>query len=71
MKAEAEHIDYCWRLRKWRPDRHGQLCRIICRGRGPGPRNILVQFADGERVVTTWRAVRKREVFPFQSEVPS
>lgn len=42
---------FVWRVRKWRPDRTGQRCRIIRYGRGPGPRNWLVEFEDGERVV--------------------
>jgi len=48
-----------WRLKKWLPERHGQACRILARARGPGPRNVLVEFADGLRVVTTRLAVRR------------
>jgi len=35
--------------------RCGQLCRVICAGRG----NVLIEFADGLRVVTSRWAVRR------------
>lgn len=47
-----------WFIRKSLPERKGQRCRVVTRGRGPGPRNILVEFADGYRVVTHRYAVR-------------
>jgi hypothetical protein len=47
-----------WRVRKTLPERFGQSCAIIARGRGPGPRNIAIEFADGVRVVTYRHAVR-------------
>jgi len=37
------------------PDRHprtGQLCRIVCAGRGPGPHNVALIFPDGHLLVT-------------------
>jgi len=36
-------------------DRHprtGQLCRIVCAGRGPGPHNVALLFPDGHVLVT-------------------
>lgn len=36
-------MTYVWRLRKWRPDRYGHPCRVLARGRGPGPRNVLAE----------------------------
>ena len=39
--------------------RKGHPCRVLARGRGPGPRNVLVEFADGERVVGTRYCVRR------------
>ncbi len=27
-------------------------CRLIAEGKGPGPRNVLIQFEDGARLVT-------------------
>lgn len=53
---EYPHV---WFMRKTLPDRKGQPCRVAARGRGPGPRNILVEFADGYRVVTHRHAVRR------------
>lgn len=47
-----------WRLRRYLPERHGLACRIFARGRGPGPRNIGVEFADGFRAVSfRWAVV--------------
>lgn len=48
-----------WWFRKWLPDRKGELCRVIARGRGRGPRNVLVEFEDGFRVVSTRFCVRR------------
>ena len=48
------HVWY-WRLKL--PDRKGQECRVIVRG---SMNSILVQFADGHRVVTSRYAVRRR-----------
>jgi hypothetical protein len=48
-----------WRIRKSLPDRFGQPCRVAARGKGPGPRNIAVVFADGYVAVTHRHAVRR------------
>jgi hypothetical protein len=48
-------VTHYWRIKRWRPDRYGQPCRIIAAGRG----NVLVQFADGELVVSVRWSVRK------------
>jgi len=50
---------YTWRFKRRLPERYGAKCRIVQRSTGPGPRNILVEFEDGYRVITTWRAVKK------------
>ena len=50
---------YVWRFKSRLPERYGTKCRIVKRANGPGPRNILVEFEDGCRVITTWRAVKK------------
>lgn len=51
----------CWPHRwHWRsrlPERHGQPCRVLARGR---LNSILVEFEDGFRVVTSRFAVRRR-----------
>lgn len=52
------NLTHYWRLRRWLPERHAHPCRIIARGRGPGPRNILVEFTDGLRVSTARWSVR-------------
>ena len=45
-----------WFWRKRLPDRKGQPCRVLVRGR---MNSILVEFTDGFRVVTSRYAVRK------------
>ncbi|HEY3194658.1 MAG TPA: hypothetical protein VGK42_05440 [Candidatus Dormibacteraeota bacterium] len=54
-----------WRLRKYLPERYGQPCRVTARGRGPGPRNIRVEFGDGLWVVTSRWAVRSGKARPL------
>lgn len=45
-----------WRWRKWMPERHGHLCRVVAMGR---MNSALVEFEDGARVITSRYAVRK------------
>lgn len=45
-----------WHWRKWMPERHGHLCRIVATGR---MNSALVEFEDGARVITSRYAVRK------------
>jgi len=45
-----------WRWRCRLPDRFGQRCRILARGR---MNNVCVEFLDGFKVVTSGWAVRK------------
>ncbi|MEY4939619.1 MAG: hypothetical protein RIQ93_1354 [Verrucomicrobiota bacterium] len=47
---------YIWRLKTRLPDRKGQWCRVLARGR---LNSCLVEFNDGVRVVTSRWAVRK------------
>lgn len=47
---------YVWR--KYHPERHLQPCVITARGRGPGPRNLRIVFADGVTMCVPWRSVR-------------
>lgn len=50
-------LDHVWWLRTTLPERKGQRCRVLARGVGGGPYNVLVQFADGVCVVgTRWCA---------------
>jgi len=33
--------------------------QVICQGQGPGPHNVLLEFANGSRAVTTWAHCRR------------
>lgn len=48
-----------WWYRKYLPERKGQACNVVARGNGRGPRNVLVEFQDGVRVVSTRFCVRR------------
>lgn len=53
--------DRVWRVRKWLPERYGERCRIVARGR---MNSCLVEFEDGHRVVTVrWflRLVKEKD----------
>jgi len=52
-------MTHYWFFKKYLPERNGQPCRVLARGNGAGPRNVLVEFADGYRVVGTRFAVRR------------
>lgn len=47
---------YIWFWRSRLPSRTGQPCRVLARGK---MNSILVEFADGFRVVTSRHAVRR------------
>ncbi len=49
-------MKYVWFWRVRLPERKGQLCSVIARGR---LNSILVEFADGFQVITSRYAVRK------------
>ena len=49
------HI-YRWNRPDAANNRKGQPCRLICRGR---MNSILVEFADGFRMVTSGNAIRR------------
>ena len=42
-----------------RPELHGRSCRVVNTWRGHGPRNVLIEFEDGQRVVCPVRTIRK------------
>ena len=48
---------YYWRVSTRLPERKGQPCRVIARGR---MNSFLVEFMDGYRVVTSRNYLRKR-----------
>lgn len=47
---------YRWRVRTRLPERFGQRCRVLVRGK---MNSCLVEFKDGFRVVTSRNYVRK------------
>jgi len=53
-------MTHTYRVRKWMPERHNQPCRIVARAVGPGPRNLLIEFADHRRAVVPRWSVRRR-----------
>lgn len=52
-------MTHFYNIKKWGIGRFKQPCNVLARGRGPGPRNVLIQFADGHRLVTIRHAVRR------------
>lgn len=52
--SEFSHV---WYWRKKLPERKGQKCRILVRGKKMN--SILVEFEDGFRIVTSRYAVRR------------
>ncbi|CAN5842143.1 hypothetical protein BH23GEM7_BH23GEM7_07690 [soil metagenome] len=49
-------FDHVWYWRSHLPERKGERCRVLARGR---MNTILVEFPDGYRVTTSRFAVRK------------
>lgn len=49
-------MTHYWRVRTHLPERFGQSCCVLVRGR---MNSILVEFADGHRVVTSRYFVRR------------
>jgi hypothetical protein len=47
---------YRWRWKARLPERHGQLLRVLARGK---LNSCLIEFEDGWRVVTSRNALRK------------
>lgn len=54
--------NYIWFWKTRLPERKGQPCRVVARGR---MNSILVEFADGYRTLTSRHAVRKRPDAPL------
>lgn len=48
-------MTHYWRLRCRLPERHGQSCRVLVRGR---MNSIMIEFADGVRYVVSRYGVR-------------
>jgi hypothetical protein len=53
--APLDHI-WFWRVRL--PERKDEPCRVVARG---AKNSVLVEFADGQRVITSRYAVRKKK----------
>lgn len=51
-------FDHVWFWRSKLPERKGQRCRVIARGR---MNSCLVEFEDGRKVITSKYAVRKAD----------
>lgn len=50
MESGSGAMTHVWRWRVRMPERHGQLFRVLCRGR---LNSMLILFADGQLVVTS------------------
>lgn len=50
---------YYWRVRTRLPERFGQFCKVLVRGR---MNSCLVEFPDGYKVVTSRNYLRKHTV---------
>jgi len=44
-------------------------CQVLAEGRGPGPRNVLIQFEDGHRLVTIHRRKSLRPLFAREQQL--
>lgn len=55
--AMNSRFDYLWWWRSKLPDRKGQPCRVLARGK---MNSVLVEFSDGYRAITSRYAVRRR-----------
>lgn len=52
----AKAFDHVWYWRALLPERKGQPCRVIARG---ALNSALVEFEDGQRVLTSRYAARR------------
>lgn len=59
MDNNGPAYPFLWRFRKYLGARHNTACKVIARGIGRGPRNVLVEFQDGFRAVGTRYCVRR------------
>lgn len=47
---------YIWRVKTRYPERKGQLCRVLARGK---MNSCLVEFEDGYKTITSRNYIRK------------
>ncbi len=52
-------MEYVWFWRRLLPERKGQECRILARGKRMN--SILIEFDDGLKVITSRWAVREKK----------
>jgi len=60
LSQVCRSFDHVWFWRSRLPERKGQRCRVLVRGR---MNNVLVEFEDGYKVVTSRYAVRRHSTF--------
>jgi len=58
-KPDPAMFAHVWWWRSKLPERKGQACRVLVRGR---LHSVLVEFEDGTRVVTSRYAIRARPI---------
>lgn len=56
LQSSPIPFDHTWFWKSRLPERRGQSCRVLARGR---MNSILIEFEDGYKVVTSRYAVRK------------
>mgnify|MGYP003440862937 CR=1 FL=1 len=49
-------MTHVYRWKKWRPEWFGRRCRVVARGK---LNSVLIEFADGERTITSRYAIRR------------
>jgi len=57
--SDFKEYKYFYSWKKYKPERFGDRCMVLARGRGPGPLNMLIEFLDGTRMVTPRYSVRR------------
>jgi len=52
-------LPYYWRVKSRYPERYGQFCKVIARGR---MNSCLVEFSDGYKTVTSRNYIRRHHL---------
>ncbi len=56
MNINVSDFPYVWRVRTRLPERFGQRCRMLARGK---MNNAMIEFEDGYKVITSRNYIRK------------
>jgi len=56
MRCPVADARYVWRVRARLPERFGEVCRVLVRGK---LNSCLVEFADGARYISSRNYVRR------------